>query len=180
MKSEGRSFTGLKIPIITGILVAIVKTGLSVIQFDHLDNYRTSSLIFIISLSFGILMLLTVGILQKKRLGADANVKSIFRAIFITILIGISVSFAYEQIRLVSDPALSDRIYNTKVAHAKTMLHATERLAELKTEYEKSKNVGIPVSDILTQLLSYIVWYSILGFIFALIIGGTKPKNNYA
>lgn len=172
--SEGRSFNRLVVPLSMGLAIAAIKIILSSIQYYYLEDYRVSTILFLVSLSVGIALLPVAGVWQKRRLGSTAALKDVFRAIFITILIAVTTSFVYDQVRLSMDPTIADRIYKGQIEYVKKLPHAAERLGELKKNYETDKTQKIAVFNLTTQLLSYIVWYSILGFIFALVISKNK------
>lgn len=118
--------------------------------------------------------MIVTGNLHKRKSNATANFKTTFQAIFIVVLIAISISYFYEFFRLETSPEIIEKMYSADTAFAKTLRNAPQRLEQLKQGYEATKTQKPTFSNLTTQLLSYIVWYSILGFIFALILNRKK------
>lgn len=162
------------LPLLMGFALAAVKIVCSTIQFKYyLEDFKASYIIFFVSLASGIAIILLTGILQKNRT-AGATMKEIFQAMFLTILVGITLSYGFEQAWMYSDVTITDRIFSGKMNYLKTYPNSATKIEELRKEYLQNRNAKPTFGNLTTGLLVDIVRYSILGFIFALILNRKK------
>lgn len=165
----------LQIPVMMGFVLAAVKIICSTIQFNYLlEDFKGSYIIFFISLGLGIILIASSGIMQKKRLGEDAILKHVFKGIFLTILIGIFLSYTFEQVWMYADSSIAERIHTGQISYLKSYPNSAAQLEKIEKQYVASKNAPFSFVNFFTGLMVDIVRYSILGFIFALAISRKK------
>lgn len=163
------------VPVIMGLILAAVKITCSTIQFNYLlEDFKASYIIFFISLTLGIIVIVLSGLMQKKRLGANAILKNIFQGVFLTIVIGIFLSYTFEQVWMYADSSIADSIYKGQTQYLKSYPNSAEQLKKLEQQYSQSRNASFSFVNFFTGLMVDIVRYSILGFIFALVISRKK------
>ncbi len=172
---KGNKFS---IPVVMGIIIAIVKIILSAIQYKYfLESYRASMVLFISSFLIGAILLFVTGRMQKKKFGNTITIKEAFQAVFIAILIVVVSNFIFDQVYMKLDPGMSERIYHGKVALAKTTPNSAQKIKELTEEYQEELKQPVSIGNMLAGLLNSIIKYSILGIIFALALGRNKPTT---
>jgi len=168
----------LSIPIIMGIIIAVIKMVLSAIQYKYfLESYRASMVLFISSFLIGAILLFVTGRMQKKKFGNTITIKEAFQAIFIAILIVVVSNFIFDQVYMKLDPGMSERIYHGKIALAKQTPNSAQKIKELTEEYQEELKQPVSIGNMLAGLLNSIIKYSILGIIFALALGRNKPTT---
>ncbi|OSZ82471.1 hypothetical protein CAP35_04155 [Chitinophagaceae bacterium IBVUCB1] len=170
---EGKSWW--KIPVMMGVLIAAVKIICSTIQFNYLlEDFKASYIIFFISLGLGIIVILASGLMLKKQLGEAAILKNVFRGVFLTILIGVFLSYTFEQVWMLADSSIADKIFAGQKNYLKSYPNGEQQLAKLEKQHLDAKNAPFSFVNFFTGLMVDIVRYSILGFIFALAISRKK------
>gem|GEM_PF-3462593 len=162
------------IPLTMGFAMAAVKITCSTIQFKYfLEDFKASYIIFFVSLASGIAIILLSGIMQRNKI-ADATMKEIFQSMFLTILIGVTLSYGFEQVWMYTDVSITDKIFAGKMNYLKTYPNSEAKIEELRKEYLQNRTAKPTFGNLTTGLLIDIVRYSILGFIFALILNRKK------
>lgn len=175
MESASERTNNLQIPVMMGLVLAGVKIICSTIQFNYLlEDFKASYIIFFISLALGFVVITLSGFMQKKRLGENAILKHIFRGLFLTILIGISLAYTFEQVWMYADSSIAEKIHIGQTNYLKSYPNSAAQLEKLEKQYADTKNAPFTFVNFFTGMMVDIVRYSILGFIFALAISRKK------
>lgn len=177
-QSEQRHPYGMALK--TGLLIAVVKILLSTVQYQFFaENMGATYAISLLSFIIGLILLYSLGLRQRKAMGGYIELKQVFQALFVSILIFVTLNFLYDLLYTqVIDPTLTDRIQESSMNFAEKMGAPQETLDKMAEEFEKQQTKSLEFGTISLSFFSLIVWYSIIGFIFAAIIKKRKPLTD--
>lgn len=167
------------IPVKFGIVTGLVMAVLTTLQYQFFSESWGGMMGFMVA-SFIVNMALffITGTQQRKAMGGYIELKEAFSAIFIAIIISLTISFIYNIIYVkFIDPDVIDRISNTSVSFAEKMGAPQEKLDQIAEQVEKQKAESQGIGKQLLGLLSSVVLYSIFGFIIAAIVKKNKPVH---
>lgn len=168
------------VPVKLGLIAGLLKIIISTIQYQFFsENLMVTGVIVFLSFTVGVIFLFMTGVQQRKTMGGFIEIKQAFQAIFVAILIIVTLNYLYDLIyQLFIDPGLADRIQAASMSMAENLGTPEESLDEMRVAFEEKDISKLGFADHLLAYFTQIVWYSIIGFICAAIVKKKRPLTD--
>ena len=159
-----------------GLITGFLYVGLLFLRYKFFAfTPRSFYFIALVSYLFILLMYLITGIARKKELGGTAEIKEVFKSIFIAILITELMYLLFNFIYLKwVDPGFSGNFQEISQAYYKNLGYSADQL-EMEMKAVKLMSDAVKPEGLLKGFGTIIVVDSIFGFIFAAILSKKKP-----
>lgn len=174
-----KPFNRFDIPVKFGIVTGLVMAVMATLNYQFFTGtYGIMMGFTVVSFIISMVLFYMTGVQQRKALGGFIDIKQAFSAIFVAILISLTIAFIYNFIYVkFIDPDVIDRISNTSVEFAEKMGAPQEKLDQIAEQIEQQKAEGQGIGKQLLGFLSQVVIYSIFGFIIAAIVKRRRPEH---
>lgn len=172
-----KPFNRFDIPVKMGLLIAIVKIVLSTVQYQFfLSSWGMTMLLSTLSFLAGVFLLYLTGKQQRDALGGYITIREAFSAIFIAILVTVTLNFIYDWVYITYiDPSMLEKIRESSISAAEGWGAPQEQLDKMAEQFDEQEKEKGKISSQLVSFFSQIVLYSIVGFIIAAIVKKNKP-----
>lgn len=178
-KQTNPDFKRFDIPIKWGLVIGIVSCLLfTVINMFFLGNMMTYFVLIALSFIINIILLGVLGAQQRKAMGGYIEMKDAFQAIFVAILIIVTITYIYSFIYMkYIDPDYAVKMKEATLRFTEKMGAPQSKIDEASQKFdEQMKNRNSPAKLAISYVWN-IVLYSFFGLICALIVRRKRPEN---
>jgi hypothetical protein len=172
MRPSSKYSVGPRFGLITGFLyVGLLFLRYKFFAFTPRSFYFAALISYLVIL----LMYLIAGIARKKELGGSAEIKEIFKSIFIVILVTelMYLLFNFIYLKFV-DPGFQGNFHEISLAYYKNLGYSSDQI-EMEMKAVKVMSDAVKPEGLLKGFGAIIVVDSIFGFIFAAVLSRKKP-----
>lgn len=160
-----------------GIFFALIKILMSTLHMKFfIGNFSLNIALTIVSVLIGLIILIWVALEARKLQGGFITMKEIFKPIFITILIGTSLSYAFDLLYVhVLDPSVYDQLKQSTIDFAQRFGAEDAALDEIAVKFDEEQARALTPGRIILGLFQVIILHSIAGFIIGAIFKRRRP-----
>ncbi len=167
------------IPLKWGLLTGFISILMTTIGFTFIlgsSSYMLFIAFNIISFLVTVILFGIAGAQQRKALGGYISIRQAFSAIFKVILITLVMTTVYGLLYAKTiDPQVNDKIKEGTVAFMESRGIPDEVIDERVAAFETTIENSTKPLTLIFSFASNLIWYSIVGFICALIVRRKKP-----
>ncbi len=159
-----------------GLMLALIKILFSTVQFNYFMGQWTMNMIMtLVSVLLSLTVLVVLAVQVRKANGGYISFGLLFRALFIAILIGCSLSYFFDLLYIhFLDPSIYDQLKQSTISFAGRFGADEAALDEIAAKFDEEQAKALTLGRITLGLSQTIIFHSIAGFILAAIF---KKKN---